>query len=76
MATSSTIPQRTKPERSATGRSPALERAKGLLMFRHGIPSFEAFALVLRFAREQGLDPTTAAERLVEGVELREPGEG
>jgi AmiR/NasT family two-component response regulator len=76
MATSETVPQERDPGRSPMRRSPVVERAKGLLMFRYGIPSFEAFALVLRFAREQGVDPTTAAERLVEGIELREPGDG
>jgi len=41
-------------------------------MFRHGIASFEAFALLLRYARQQDLDLTSAAERLVDGVDLQE----
>lgn len=41
-------------------------------MFRHGIASFEAFALLLRYARQQELDLTSAAERLVDGVDPQE----
>ena len=66
------VPHQRGPERSPTARTPAVERAKGLLMFRHGIASFEAFALLLRYARQQELDLTSAAERLVDGVDLRE----
>jgi len=66
------VPHRRGPERSPTARTPTVERAKGLLMFRHGIASFEAFALLLRYARQQDLDLTSAAERLVDGVDLQE----
>jgi len=66
------VPHQRGPERSPTARTPIVERAKGLLMFRNGIASFEAFALLLRFAREQEIDLTTAAERLVDGVDLQE----
>jgi len=64
------IPLQRTPEMSPTARTPVVERAKGLLMFRHGIPSFQAFALLLQYARTHGFDVTTAAERLVAGAEL------
>ena len=72
----SVVPHQREPERTPTARTPVVERAKGLLMFRHGIASFEAFALLLRFAREQDLDLTSAAQRLVDGVVLQETGSG
>lgn len=47
-----------------------IERAKGLLMFRHGIVSYQAFAVLIRLARQQGIDVVSAAERLVNGANL------
>jgi len=67
------IPHPRSAESSPTAKTPIVERAKGLLMFRHGIPSFQAFGLLIRFAQDQGLDLTTAAERLVRRVDLQEP---
>ena len=68
------IPRPREPEQAPTASTPTVQRAKGLLMFRYGVPSFEAFAILLTHARMHGLDLTTAAERLIDSVELHEVG--
>ena len=68
------MPRPREAERAPTASTPTVQRAKGLLMFRYGVASFEAFAMLFRLARMEGLDLTTAAERLIDSVELHEVG--
>jgi len=42
------------------------ERAKGLLMLRHGVNSHHAFALLIRLAQNSGTDIATTAQRLLD----------
>lgn len=43
----------------------AIERAKGLLMLRHGVNSHHAFAVLIRLAQASGSDIASTARRLV-----------
>jgi hypothetical protein len=48
--------------------TPVVEQAKGVLMLRYGIGSYEAFAVLLGWSREAGLSLAVVARALVEGV--------
>ena len=48
-----------------------VERAKGILMFRHGVNSHQAFAILIRRAHMLDTDVTLLAERLIDDA-LRE----
>jgi hypothetical protein len=47
---------------------PVVEQAKGVLMLRYGIGSYEAFAVLLGWSHEAGLSLAVVARALVEGV--------
>lgn len=72
---SGAIPEPRPPTHDPTGapRSGrlAVERAKGILMFRHGVNSHQAFAIMIRRAHMLETDVTSLAERLVDEA-LRE----
>jgi hypothetical protein len=52
----------------AEAEKPVVEQAKGVLMLRYGIGSYEAFAVLLGWSREAGLSVAVLARALVEGV--------
>jgi ANTAR domain len=47
---------------------PVVEQAKGVLMLRYGVGSYEAFAVLLGWSHEAGLSVAVVARALVEGV--------
>ena len=51
-----------------TGDRLVIEHAKGALMLRYGIDSYQAFAVLLRWARETHTPVHTVAHTLVHGI--------
>lgn len=45
-----------------------LEQAKGALMFRYGVSSYEALGVLLRWSRETGASVTELSRALTHGV--------
>jgi response regulator NasT len=56
--------------RQALGQRKLVERAKGLLMKRHGIAEAEAYARLRKAAMDKGLKIAEVAQRLVDAAEL------
>ena len=48
--------------------SAVVEQAKGVLMLRYGVGSYEAFAVLVRWSREAGVVLQESARALMEGV--------
>ena len=67
-------PETTPLERATHPRVPddpesaVIEQAKGVLMLRYGVGSYEAFAVLLRWSREAGVVLQESARALMEGV--------
>jgi hypothetical protein len=54
--------------RSIDAHRPVVEHAKGALMLRYGIDSYQAFAVLVRWARVTHTPVHTIAETLVHGI--------
>ena len=74
-----TVPRQRGPETTPLERAPGprvaddpesavVEQAKGVLMLRYGVGSYEAFAVLVRWSREAGVVLQEAARALREGV--------
>lgn len=50
-----------------------VERAKGMLMRRYGLDSFQAFSLMVRWARQTQTPVHTLAKTLVQGLAEEDP---
>ncbi|GAB3256813.1 ANTAR domain-containing protein [Nocardioides dilutus] len=62
------------PERRAIDANRAtIERAKGALMQRYGMDSFQAFSLMVRWARQTRTPLHTLAKTLVQGIDDADP---
>ena len=62
------------PERRAIDANRAtIERARGALMRRYGVDTFQAFSLMVRWARQAHTPVHTLAKTLVQGIDDADP---